>query len=49
MKKQDSLYRKLEEFEYESSHRGGRFFKLQKSLKELEPLLKGTEGKKKKK
>lgn len=48
MKKRNSMQQKVTEFEYESAHRGGKFFKMQKSLKELEKIL-GEPQKKKKK
>ena len=47
MKKRNSVQQKMTEFEYESTHRCGRLFRIQKSLKELEKLLGGS-GKKRK-
>lgn len=49
LRKPSSVHRKMTEFEYTSAHKGGNFYKIQKSLKELDKLLKGTEIKKKKK
>ena len=40
MKKQGSMQQKLTEVEYESKHKGGKIFQMQKSLKDLEKLLK---------
>lgn len=48
MKKQNSMQQKVTEFEYESAHKRGKFFRLQKSLIELEKILEKPENKKKK-
>lgn len=49
MRKRGTMQRKLEELEYESAHRGGNFSRIQKSLRELDQMLKSAElGKKKK-
>ena len=49
MKKQGSMQQKLTEVEYESKHKGGKIFQMQKSLKDLEKLLKRVDLSKKNK
>ena len=49
MKKQGSMQQKLTEVEYERKQKGGKIFQMQKSLKDLEKLLKSVDLSKKNK